>query len=259
MSSGSGKQRRPAAFPVVAAALAALAALSAAGCSKGLDGGGPDIGFIEPEKSVKKDAKKAPPRIKDPNAAPLRLSAGRKWGFLAIRGKDTFPTEIEVKGTFTVPKTGAQGLLVESRRKGKVFRTEVLREDAQGGLEVLALGETSKEMMVFSPPVPLYKRPYTEGAAQVWHGTARMRGRDFAAKAFSRISAVEKADTLAGDYAAYRLDHILSLTTGATSKIDYPAVYWLVPDVGIVRRRLADRGQVMVEDLRKAPPTPTTR
>lgn len=232
--------------------LVAGAAAGAAGCGKALPGGGPDIAFID---QTKAEAKNKPPKVTA--AGPLLpLTPGRTWRFLAVRsnkGKaETFATETSVAGPLRLGN-GQTGTLLRSLRNGKVFRLEVLRAEKDGGLSLLGIGENEKRILTFDPPVPFARPPYEEGKAEFWRGTARIDGKEFAATGFTRLSSAEKLDTLAGDYVGYRFDHIVSVNLGAR-RIDYPAVYWLVPGVGIVRRRLADRGSVAVEDLKTAPP-----
>jgi hypothetical protein len=232
----------------VAAAAALCEVLS--GCAKTLPGGGPDIGFIDEGKA--KDAAK-PVQVK--GSGPLfPLAPGRTWQFLTVRGKgETFPSEVVVGGPSRLGN-GEAGTLLLSRRQGKVFRAEVFRTEKDGSLTLLGLGETEKRMLTLTPPVPFLKDSPAEGDGLFWRGTVKIEGKEFPATAYSRISATEKVDTMAGDYVAYRVDHILSVSAGSR-RVDYPAVYWLVPGVGVVRRRLADRGSVAVEDLKKAPPT----
>ncbi len=178
------------------------------------------------------------------------LTPGKTWRTLTIRnGKQNTNSEIRVIGAFRVPD-GRTGILVHSYRDGKLFRAEVLQTDASGSMNLLALGEDEKKLLVFSPAVPLFKAPTREGEYLRWNGTAQLGKDTFPASAFHRISGVEVIQTPFTTMRAYRHDGIISLVNG-TQRIDYPAVMWFVPGKGIAQRRLADRGTLALEVITK--------
>ena len=178
------------------------------------------------------------------------LAAGRKWKTLTARtGVASVASEIAVAGSLRV-SDGRTGTLVRSTRGGKEFRVEVFQITPGGGLNLLALGESEKKLLVFTPAVPFLLAPTEEGKGARWSGTARIDGRDYPATAFHRLSAVDWVKTPFDTLLAYRLDGIITLLNGS-QRIDYPAVMWFVPGKGVAQRRLADRGTLTLEVITK--------
>ncbi|MBC8142616.1 MAG: hypothetical protein H7Y38_14385 [Armatimonadetes bacterium] len=194
------------------------------------------------------------PSIKQPKPAGtgflLPLTPGRTWRTITSRPQQAnVGSEMKVMGSLRV-SDGRTGTLVRSTRGGKLFRVEVFQPTPGGGLNLLALGENEKKLLVFSPAVPFLPAPVVEGKYIQWNGTARIDGRDYAASAFHRISATEEIKTPFESLITYRLDGIITLLNGS-QRIDYPAVMWLVPGKGMAQRRLADRGTLALEVITK--------
>ena len=178
------------------------------------------------------------------------MTPGKIWRTLTLRPKhNNTQSEIRVAGAFRVAD-GRTGTLIRSVRGGKVFRVEVYQQTPGGGLDLLALGESEKKLLVFTPAVPFIKAPAKEGVYARWIGSARIEGKDYPATAFHRISATEEIKTPFETLRTYRLDGIITLLNGE-QRIDYPAVMWLVPGKGVAQRRLADRGTLALEVITK--------
>ena len=178
------------------------------------------------------------------------LTPGRTWRTLTYRPKqENVQSEIKVTGVFRLPD-GRTGTTVRSFRGGKLFRVEVFQATPQGGLNLLALGESENKLLVFTPAVPFILAPTQEGKSARWNGTARIDGKDYPATAFHRLSATEEVKTPFETLLTYRLDGIITLLNGS-QRIDYPAVMWFVPGKGVAQRRLADRGTLALEVITK--------
>ncbi|MBC8135355.1 MAG: hypothetical protein H8F28_05630 [Fibrella sp.] len=225
--------------------LAIITTLS--GCDNDAKGGsgGKESDFITENPSKKTELPKG--------TGPLwSLTPGKSWRTITMRQQKNVDSEIRVVGPYRVVD-GRTGMMVRSSRAGKPFRIEIYQTDPSGGMKLLALGETEKKLLVFSPAIPVLKYPVKEGEYLQWSGTARLEKQEFGAIAFHRISAVDSVKTPFDTILAYRLDGIISLNSG-TQRVDYPAVMWFVPGKGVAQRRLADRGVVAFEMITKFSP-----
>lgn len=217
-------------------------ALSGAGCFAIPPDKGQDMDLVS-EKSSEKSPKPS-------GAGPLwSLTQGKIWNTLTQRPKGNAQSTVKVDGTFRVPD-GRTGTMVRSLREGKLFRVEIFQTTPEGGLNLLALGENEKKLLVFTPAVPFIVAPTEEGKGARWSGMARIDGRDYPATAFHRLSATEEIKTPFETLLTYRLDGIITLINGG-QRIDYPAVMWFVPGKGFAQRRLADRGTLALETITK--------
>ena len=233
---------RPNRFSAFAAFLALVGALGVAGCGAPSKDGGQDVDIIS-----EKPSKKA---VSPGSGALWTLSPGKVWRTLTARpNQRNANSEIRVIGPYRVAG-GRTGTLVRSSREGKPFRVEVYETTPQGAMNLLALGESEKKLLVFTPAIPVFGSPTKEGDYKRWSGSARIDGRDYGATAFHRISAAEAVKTPFETLKTYRLDGIITLLNGE-QRIDYPAVMWFVPGKGIAQRRLADRGTLALEVITK--------
>ncbi len=221
----------------------ALLTILGTGCSDAPASKGQDVNLVSENPSEK------PPKPKGSGSL-WPLTPGRTWRTLTVRPNQTnVNSEVKVTGSFRV-FDGRTGTMVRSTRGGKLFRVEVFQTAPGGGLNLLALGENEKKLLVFTPAVPFIPAPSVEGTSARWNGTARIEGRDYVATAFHRISATEEVKTPFETLLTYRLDGIITLLNGS-QRIDYPAVMWFVPGKGLAQRRLADRGTLALEVITK--------
>lgn len=232
------------AFPVggTLALLAVFGALGG-GCAEHLKGGGQDAPLVTEgtEKTSKKPAG---------TGALWPLATGKGWQMLTFRpNQKSVNSVIQVAGPCRL-EDGRTGTLVRSTRAGKLFRVEVYDQKANGSLSLLALGETDKKLLTFTPAIPFLSLPVEEGSELPWKGIARIDGKDYSASATHRLSGTDTIRTPFESLLTYRLDGIISLRNG-TQRIDYPAVMWFVPGKGVGQRRLADQGAVALEVITK--------
>jgi hypothetical protein len=233
------------------AALAALVGASVSGA--GLVGGcanpalrasGPDIAFLSD-----------PDDKRDAAASDLfPLTKGNVWRMqIAARGpaNPTLPAPAPVAETIQVvgpSRVGARdGVLVLLSHQGKPWRSEVLRQSATG-LEILAFGEGVGPRLELDPPMLLVPARASSGSSKAWRGLVRLKGETFPATGFSRVSGVEALQTRAGRATAFRVDTILTMKR-AEQSIHFPAIRWLAPGVGPVRRGFAEQGEAQVSEL----------
>ncbi|HVK05967.1 MAG TPA: hypothetical protein VM490_21030 [Armatimonadaceae bacterium] len=246
MSHASTSRAAAATAAAVAAAAAGMSLL--AGCSQGMPNGGPDVAM------VREVAASSQVKMPDRAGAIFPLTPGRTLKMRVTRGGadgGVVPGEVRVVGVRTL--AGRTGTLVESVRGGKRFRLELYGTDGDGKtIRLKALGESPERMLVFDPPIPVLKSGSATGADLLWNGTARMGKAQYSARAYHRVSAHVPVKTPSGEYKAFRLDSIISVTANR-QRIDYPAVMWLAPEVGMVQRRLAERNRPVEEHLAERP------
>ena len=227
---------------IFVATLGLYAAFGIAGCGAPVKGGGQDVGMISETPSKK--------AVSPGSGALWALPTGKVWRTLTARPQQqNVNSEIRVIGAYRV-KDGRTGTMVRSSRTGKMFRVEVYQTSPQGAMKLLALGESEKKLLVFTPAIPVFNNPVKEGKYERWNGTAQIDGKEYTASAFHRISASEDIKTPFETLKTYRLDGIITLLNGE-QRIDYPAVMWFVPGKGIAQRRLADRGTLALEVITK--------
>jgi len=246
---GDDRERHTMTVPlkrVAAAALAAAALMSGTltGCGRRLEGSGIDADLIR--EIAPKDLQTTPQDLE----ALLPLTPGRTYTTRMVRRDGTTRGEVRVVGRRTL--AGKSGILVESRRADRVYRLELFDVDPKNGVVLKGIGESPEKMLTFTPPVPVLKPAMREGDGQTWHGIAQMGKSQYMGRAYHRIAPMETVRTPSGAYQAFRLDCLISLTTDQ-KRVDYPAVLWLAPKVGIVQRRLADKG-IPVEEFLAARP-----
>lgn len=215
-----------------------------AGCDSTSNDNGKEADLVSENPSKKTELPKG--------SGPLwSLTPGQSWRTLTRRpNQKNVDSEIRVVGEYRVPD-GRTGTVVRSYRGGVPFRVEIYQMNSSGSMKLLALGESEQKLLVFSPAIPFLKTPIKEGESLQWSGLAKMGKQEYAATAFHRISAIDDVkDVFDNSIRAYRLDGIVSLNSGA-QRIDYPVVMWFVPGKGIAQRRLADRGQLALEQITK--------
>jgi len=174
------------------------------------------------------------------------LSPGHSWRTLtSLSSKDSEDSAIRVEGTMRLAD-GRSGTLVRSYRNGKPFRIEVYQTKPAGNMDLLALGENEKKLLVFTPAIPIMRSPTKEGEGLSWNGTAQTGKKYYTASAYHRISGVETVTTPFETMLAFRLDGVISIFN-AGQHVDFPMVMWFVPGKGPAERRLANQGERVVE------------
>jgi hypothetical protein len=238
----------------------ALALAFSAGCkAEHLESTGTDDAYIRPPEA------KATPLAA--GSGPLwPLTPGNRWDFVvATAARDGKTAPVQGKETLIVlgPRTVGKGsgVAVQVLQNGKAFREEVLRLD-DNGLSLVAAGIASvtgnDTMSITSNEpggpqgIPLVQLPVVPGAVARWDGILKLLKKNVAAPgtSHSRVSALEKVKTPAGEYNAYRVETMIQ-TTVEGQQIFLYTIRWITPGIGLVRQRVITPGQVVTKDLVK--------
>jgi len=233
--------RRRRRIPFLAFLCALPAALTLQGCQQ--SGGpvdeGPDIAFLKPSKTDKKET----PKLK---GALLPLAIGNAWKMRVLDAKSVRPGSVVVSSP--PGDIGANAKTLTTTWGKSVVRRDIysLKPD---GLALLGMGQEKPPFLTFTPPIPLVSLPVKEGEALRWTGVAHLGPKvTIPATAYHRISSLEPVTATAGKFTAYRIDSMITLDNNG-KEIRYPMVMWLAPGVGIIARRFANNGGVVTEDL----------
>lgn len=180
----------------------------------------------------------------------LSLKPGSTWDFESVVMQDDGAVKVSEKVIVGGPRVvaGQAGVDVSIFRSGKLWRREVYQQDSKG-LRLLAFGDATATLIEISPPLDLVNYPVKEGADVYWKGTLSIRGRKLPTAGYSRVSARENIVSTAGRFAAYRLDSVF--TVEGETPTHFPAIRWLAPGIGFVRRGYADDGKPAVAQLKR--------
>lgn len=194
------------------------------------------------------------------------LTVGNRWVYnVSTANKDGKTPPVLGRETLVVlgPKTVGQGsgIAVQVLQNDKPFREEVLRLDDTGLSLVaagIASGNSTDTMSITSNEpqkqmgIPLVRFPATPGQVARWDGILTLNKKKIAAPgtSHSRVSAVEKIKTPAGEFNAFRIETMIQ-TTVERQQIFLFTIRWLAPGVGMVRQRVITPAQVVTKDLVK--------
>ncbi len=206
---------------------------------------GAEAAFSEGGKDIAYLADKGTPAGSD-SAELLPLKTGNNWEFDATTEGGRVPEQVIVRGPEVVG--GVSGIALDILRGGKLWRREVYQHDGKA-LRLLAFGDATSTRIVLSPPMALVALPVTEGGEVHWKGNLILKGQKLPTIGYSRVSARENIVAGAGRFAAYRVDSVL--TIDGAKPTHFPAIRWLAPGIGFVRRGYADGGKPAVAELKR--------
>ncbi len=177
----------------------------------------------------------------------LPLTPGNVWEITSYCVGKKSNDRLIVIGPTTVD--GVTGMMIHHLREGKLWRREIYRE-TETELQLLAAQDETSGLMQFEPPLPILKYPANDGDYTSWTGRFVMDKVNFPAYGYSRLSGREKIKTPAGIFSAIRIDTILFVTQPG-GPIRFPAIRWLSPGIGFVRRGFADQGKPSYAEVTK--------
>lgn len=208
------------------------------GCTPQLVTGGEDSAYL----------KDLPAPAKTSSLKLLPLATGNFWEMNGINEKRATRDKIVVMGPKQVGSV--QGTYIQLLRDGALWRQEVYRND-ENGLALLAFGEKQPELLVLSPPLPLMKSTPSEGDAVSWKGSVQFKGKQYAATAYSRVTALESLQTRTGRFQCFRLDSVVTMSRPKERPLHFPSIRWFSEKIGFVRRSFADGGKPAMQDLER--------
>ena len=168
----------------------------------------------------------------------LPLQTGNYWQMQTqhgnVLGKETVVVTGPAKNAY-----GQTGFGVETQRNNKRFRYEIYQQTPKG-LYLLAAQDETSALMSYNPPLPIAAYPSAEGKTLLWRGTVKVGAQTAPATAISRFSTQESTKTRAGAFHVFRMDTMISMTPNGQD-IRFPAVRWMAPGIGFVRRGYAEK------------------
>ncbi|MGC4042215.1 MAG: hypothetical protein QM758_00235 [Armatimonas sp.] len=176
----------------------------------------------------------------------LSLKPGSTWEFDSVTAQGKIPEKVIVGGPRVIH--GQTGVDVSIFRGGKLWRREVYQQDDKG-LRLMAFGDATATLIEINPPLDLVNYPVKEGGDIYWKGTLGIRGRQLPTIGYARVSARENIVSPAGRFVAYRLDSVM--TVEGEKPTHFPAIRWMAPGIGFVRRGYADEGKPAVAELKR--------
>ena len=183
----------------------------------------------------------------DPQSNLLPLTPGNTWQMRTVARGQRFYDVIQVSKSSPATGKAPAGVELQITRDGKPWRREFYLPQSNE-VVLSAMQDETSPLMVLNPPLTLVKTPLEEGQMQKWRGTLTLKGVDYPATAFSRLSSYEPVTASAGLFKAYRIDTVVTIT-GDGRELRFPSVRWLAPGVGFVRRGFADQGQPAFSEL----------
>lgn len=93
----------------------------------------------------------------------------------------------------------------------------------------------------FEPGIPLLKYPFSVGDEWKWSGLYKFGGKDRKASAKIKTTS-EVLNTVVGQFSTIKVTADLEIESGIGSIVQFPLVFWIAPDKGIIKREFPYSG-----------------